>query len=614
VYSGLTGNTAVFDNVTVVRRLAFDGSAFTGVARNAVIRLTNTETRWCGSAAVPTAFANDNGSYVPFYGIGLFADYRNGFFPETAGVFQNRLVLGGFASNPLQVCVSRVSSSDKEAYQYFQVTDDLSAPDTDPFDIIINSTGNDTIQAIVEWQQALYLFSRDSVYRIYSEGVINNLNKNVVLISNLGACNPRCIAVTESTMLFVSTVGVFDIAPILQNEYRVAEVSVSIRNRVEIAREDEDLPWAAYDSENFRVFVGIPGDDTNTCSSLYVYETRQQAWTEYASAYSFKTFQGVEYSDISLGRQFAVTSKLPCFDTITRFNYDEYSDYVETSTTLLNATPVFWSNPTYSGVFEYTPDVRYVPITNVRDIRVFTGAALDTLTELVFETDWVKTNTGRIRLLANPGAGFIVVVPLVPGSYFGAEVRIDNIKQTLSDTTFGTVDFSNACLCSFGVGYGGVDVRPCEFSVIPDAVGTVGYPYLALYVGPALSQEVVTQFKRITHITVNLDAEREYYTIDDVGVGQSPAAIVNQPKFDYQCSIGVLYQADYKAPVVSNIFSRLDVREDQDSYVYKEALSGLGYSYRAVIWSYDSNTWSLCGYQFTGQPVGMRHSSGSGGA
>jgi hypothetical protein len=617
-----TGYNIILNNTTVANRIGFTGSNEIGVPQNAVIKVTNRTPRWVGSNAKNTPFNNDNGGWYPIYGIAKYCDYNKGEFFSVGTIFQSRLVLGGLKRTPQQVLFSsKAALSEEDFYLFFQIAEDNVTPALDPFDIIIPEQNNYSIQFLTEWQRALYVFTDNSVFRTFStEGNVTIDNRVVGKVSEKGAVNPRCVTITESSILFVSDNGVYDLAPILENEYRAAEVSVKIRpffGTVAVEKY-KHLPWIGFDDTNFRVFVGLPTEeDTDESSILLVYDSVQKSWTEYAAFYKFKSFVGMSYIDTVLGKLFMIAHRLPCYIAFTRFNYIKYMDFVQKNaegSTTIPSVPVFWRGVTFNGVTEYQPDVTMLFIRNVQDIRVYSGATAATLTERTYRTEWRKTNHGTIEFLSNPGNGIIVVTPNVPDSFYGNVLQIDNIVEALSDTSFGSINFDDPCLCRFGtVGYGGGDItfEPCEFNLQPGAVGEVGYVYHAVYTSPVFTVDTLARYKRTKHLNVMFENVRNRYKAEDVNlVTQTYSDLVNRLENDLETNVAMVFQTDTKAEYAEEIYSRINVKKLDSWSVFKEPLKGVGYSYQFVVYSLDVNTWVMSGYQITGKLVGERHISG----
>lgn len=615
--------TIVPDSVTLAKRIGFTGSTEIGLPQNAVVRITNKVPRWVGSASNSTEYSDTNrvnGAWEPIFGISKYCNYRTGEFFNVGTFFQSRLVLGGLKTVPQQILFSSKSSLRlNDSFYFFQISEDNVTPDIDPFDVIIPEQSNYTVQFIVEWQRALYIFTDNSVFRTTSQdGQLAISNRVVGKVSEKGAVNPRCVTITESTILFVSDTGVYDLSPVLENEYRAAEVSIKIREYFGFTTVEKykQLPWIAFDDIKLRVFVGLPREVDNSESSvLLVYDTVQGSWTEYAAFYKFRSSFGISYTDKLLGKQFMIAHRLPCFMAFTRFNFSKYLDFVQVEEDgTIGAVPIFVTEPTYAGITEYFPDITMLFLRNVVDVRVFVGSDVDNLVELEHKTQWKKSNNNSIILVNDPGDGILLVTPNVPESFFGALLLIDNIKEVLNDESFGSVNFGNPCICSATQsGYSDDEVIPvpCEFNLQPNAKAIVGYPYHAVYVSPVFTADLLSRFKKVRHLHVMFDNVRERYRAEDVNLlTQVYSDLVNRSENDLNVSLALIFQTDLKAEKSVDVYNRPNVEKFDSWSVFKEPLKGVGYSYQFVCWSLDEKTWIMNGYQIVGRLSGERFISG----
>ena len=439
--------------------LAFTSSTQIGIDRAAIVRMVNTETKWCGSAATNTAWNYDNGSWVPAYGLGLYADYFNGRFPTCGAVFQGRLVLSGFEHDDLTMLFSNVSDTiyAGEFFNYYQVTDDNSQPSTDPFDVVVSGNASESVVALLAYQNSLFCFTQDAVYRTFSQTINVNIdNRSIGPVSNQGSCNAQCVVTTENTVLFLSPNGLFDLNTVMQEQYQAAEVSTKVRSLFSVLKQKtyRNLPWVVYDKVNYKVYMALPiQGDTTQCQQIFVYDTQRQAWTQYDTYQKFKSYAGVFYSDATLGYQVGISNRLLCSNVLTRFGYSRRADFVTRVTNQsapINGVPrTFWTTQTLSGVYEYKPDFPLLPFTDVNDIVVYYGS---TLNGVVLTTQWDKTPNGYIRLRFNPTDNYYLLVEPVTQWL----IWKNNLPYTLEGGDFKNRTYADACtpIGGGGGGYG----------------------------------------------------------------------------------------------------------------------------------------------------------------
>ena len=258
----------------VQKFVSFSAKTPIGIGKDSLATLVNTETKWCGTAALPNKFNFDNGSYVPAYGIGDYADYLNGEFPTFGALYQNRLCLCGVGS-PFVVSAVYDKLIKGSPYRYFQITDDLSNQLLDPFKVRIPLDRSDNTTAVQQWQQYLFVFTNTATYRtiLDSNGQFNANVNSLLLSANVGCLSKDCVVATESTLMFLYSGGVYDMSVILQNEYRASEISVAIRPAI---KEFTDNAVMVYDSFNKKLFLYD--------ERLFVYYTDSKVWSEWGAS------------------------------------------------------------------------------------------------------------------------------------------------------------------------------------------------------------------------------------------------------------------------------------------------------------------------------------------
>ena len=198
-------------------------------------------------------YLSADGSYIPIYGLGAYADYNRGSFPSNVALYQGRMVFGGFINRPLDIIFSNVLDSVTPGVNYssFQI-DAFTGLDTDPFAVVMSSAPDDRVVGMTAWQESLFVFSRRSVFRV-SGGVniaVTPSNKITIVVSNLGLVNAYSFDKSEKTIYYLSDNGVYDLNPELQSgEYLAQEQSVKIADQFGITLDPlyEDLAWLTFD-------------------------------------------------------------------------------------------------------------------------------------------------------------------------------------------------------------------------------------------------------------------------------------------------------------------------------------------------------------------------------
>jgi hypothetical protein len=406
--------------------VSFTAETPIGVPKDTFITLVNTETKWCGSAAVNTKYAFNNGSYVPAYGFGDYADYDAGVFPTFGALYQSRLCLGGIGA---LVIVSGVYDKlvKDQPYRYFQITDDLSNPTLDPFSIRVPFPQSDTVRALRQWQQYLFVFTRSSTFKttLDSNNLFSANVPNLTLTANVGCVGRSSVDVTENTLYFVSDGGVYDMGVVLQNEYRASEISVPLRN---IFQEFTDNAVLKYDSFNNKVYVYDSG-------RLFIFFTDARVWSEYRSVLPWDITAFVVWSDSML-----MCCKNLCDFQIIKTEFEKYIDFAKEFTSgEVYVQPCSASIPSYTGVSVYDVPIVMTPMTTEQDIHVLQNG-----TRIEFGTDWIKLPDNRIQVI-NPVAGTLRFFYRLVDTFNGAVLFKDNEAFPMNGATLGLVSASNIC-------------------------------------------------------------------------------------------------------------------------------------------------------------------------
>jgi hypothetical protein len=421
-----SASTVSTSGSNVLQYLSFDAATRIGLDRASIIKMVNKEAKWVGSSAVESKYEvgnYGNGRYIEAFGLGLYADYDTGRFPQVGAVFQGRLVLGGFENDDLTVIFSAVSDSvfADQFFNYYQITDGLNTPDSDPFDLIVPAPASDAVRALLNYQNSLFIFTQESVYRTFSQNVIvNGTNRALGLVASQGVCNSNCVVSTDSTVYYLSRTGLFNLDILQQEKYLAAEVSIKLRSKFKslLVIGYQSLPWLAYDKTKNRIFVALPEKpDATRCQRIYVFDTTINVWTEYRALSNFLSYAGLSYQDRVLGQLVMITNKLQCANAFTRFDYSKQGDFIKRITGVAEPIdgipPIFWSTQTTAGVYEYKPNIAIIPITNVQDLIVKYGPTIDSTSPLTYDVDWVKDKNGYLRLTFNPTTGYYLIVESV---------------------------------------------------------------------------------------------------------------------------------------------------------------------------------------------------------
>lgn len=472
-------------------------------------------------------YAPLNMTRVPCYGLSEICDYGQGSFPTTGATYQNRLVIAGMPHDPLLVAFSALydSRTPQEPYMYFQ-NDPLDlAPESGPFQVRLDSTADDRIISLQEFQGSLFIITYRAVFRIAAAGraVITASNYFVSSVSSIGAVNTNAIARPEGGIAFLSPRGVFAIVNGVQSneatEYRLIELSTKISPIFDPTLTKNGLNrlwWMSYATDERRLYVGISDrNDLYHASELYTYDLVNEAWSTMDTVGGFRTWQGI---DIALERD--TNQHYIICDIFTDGTYSliatgqkHHLDYQRSG---LNADEVLNPNaretetPRHPITTVQTinrhpslPNVRgsiykvlapMSPLTQVRDIEVTLGGV--TLEPV---TDYVKLPGNYIQLL-NPPVGDsqqLVVTSLAPRT-FDLEPTVHHlglVSETLPDTHHVFSQFINQT---------NKDQYNRWFWVreFQQYDWTIGVMFQSVWVSPVYTLGQITQHKRLSAVTL----------------------------------------------------------------------------------------------------------------
>lgn len=633
-----------------------------GVPQTSTVVIANNKKTHVGVSAVQAIYSNSNpdGTYVPQFGLGLFADYFNGSYPSTLTIYQDRLVLGGFSHRPTLVLFSNTSDSITPGtfYNFYQVTDDpLALQATSPFDVELPKRGSDDrVVALVEWQRSIFVLTRRASYRISPNGTaaLTLTSASVTFLSATGCVNENCVVQTEGSIHYLSDNGLYDLLPRVEDgEYIAAERSIKIRKKFGLTADPlyEGLAWVAYDPDEKYVYVGYPArGNTETSVYLYVYDTSRTSWTEFDTQGYFRIFDAKPVTDRSIGNIFVAAATTeqkevnPGRGVALNFVFLKFSettryvDYYEfkskqNSIGVGEDYPAMqlpdiqirvedaWEqtfNSSYESLGQFR-GYRYIPINDVDDLVCsFKPNDAAPFQPLVFGTDVLKKeNSFYVVTQLNEGAtlSFVWHPPTKEENSQGYSHmsvwynKVDSVDWTLG----GTGDPNGKVLQVPSTYPAGTFV---EF----------GYVYCAFYESPMFFLEQLGTYKRLKHLYAFFDNEVGQDTYRDydrnLAVSQDPEQIVDRYKVNINANITVLYNTERGGFVSSDVYGFRDIYWDDTPLdfdpsaeqafrysVFKESIQGVGYSYQLAVWSADDATFKLAGYQFDVKAKGKKYTS-----
>lgn len=643
----LNSNLSEFINSTTVSTtkafyISFQGT-FLGVPQSSVIEWANSERTHIGINAVGTRFDFNDGSYVIASGLGIVADYATGYYPRTINLYQGRIVLSGFAHRPLTVLFSAVgdSTSPGNFYSGFQITDDSALP-TDAFDVVINSRPDDRIVSIIEWQSALFVLSRRSVFRLggLNGQPISPTSRAVNFISAIGCVNEACVSQTETSVVYLSDNGLYDLTPQVENgEYLVRERSIKIRDKFSVTTDPryESLPWVSYDAENRLLLVGYPAaGEFYTTRYLYVYNVFRDSWTEYNTPGGFCTTSASRYVDRFLGNGFLVActtervNGIPNNFVLLKFNDSRYLDFRQVVNNPSNSTQYYITpianvkhtvldNQRHFGItYTYTQQTTAftpLPVVEVDDIKVTATEPGLAPRRLVQNVDYVK-ELSNIYLLNGLPDNTQLLIELATtengvGDVGGVQKSIVVYQNKIQTQNYTVVNNGTS--------------RYIQFNSTPsNSVVEWGNVYLTVYTSPLFNLQTLANYKRTHHVYAYFD-NRQGVTMYDrfarnAAAGQDKQQIVDVYTQRINCNITMLYNSDLSGETSADIYGYDEVYWDDAVFdiapsanqaqlyqLFKEPIQGVGWSYQLMVWNYDDATFKMAGYQIEAAPKGKRY-------
>lgn len=633
--STITFNTTTTANQTHYTFLSgkdTSSSPYTGEiskqTEDSLCRIVHTNIKWSGSNAKYEVFqksdqvSHEGGAY-PVYGLGLYANYNLGIFPTVGTLHQERLFLGGFRNKPNTLVASAIADIKvkDEYYNYFQVTDDLENVDSDPFDIVLDGESNALINGFVSWQQLLFVFTEDLVYRSLNvQSILSPSNRNFIIISNTGLISKNATSVSDNQIFYLSSDGLYDLPIIFENEYRSEELSLKVRPLINGNTDHYSL--CVYDKRYKRLYVALESSGIKN-KKLYVYDVRLASWTEYYSYDNFLSWSGTEYVDDTLGRQLCLSVGAVRYQGLLKFNHDKLLDYCQNYLEGVTAqTDLIFDNitPTSSQRTIKAPTIRWSPFIDVEDILIQYDN-MGTPTNLVFDTDYTKVDTCTIRLTDTGRlkvSDDIWIIPNPEWSWYGTGVYGDSIAARIDSTLndFGTLDVTSPTGYNYdthdytlGVDYTG-QLHPTLESGPREAVTTVGYTYPCYYKSSTISLETLYINKTFSELILwfsNFDEQLDEATLG--ALGQNSATSFNSLQYISNIDVGIFHDMKNDGTVIEQIFDdSANVVDQLTEYtIFKERIPQNALAINVVLYSNNNFHFKCDAWQ-----VNLQDASGTG--
>jgi hypothetical protein len=364
---------------------------------------------------------------VPAYGLPDIADYWVHSYPTATTTFASRLVLAGMPHDPLLVAFSAVydSRTPEEPLMFFQEDPLDQEPATAAFTVRLDSTADDRVVSLEEYQGSLFVVTKRAIFRIAATGRTNITADNyyVSSVATVGAPNANCVVRPEGQLMVLTRNGLYQIGNGSSanefTEYLLTEVSAKVSPLFDpLARQKSDtsLWWASYSTSEHLVYIGLskPGDVYWT-TECYTVDPTRGSWSEFTLLGGTQIYSGVSakvgdgqdvhylLSDLTASGAFTLLETGAPFpvDAIRDLGGSSVLEYtaprppVTSLTTIYNVIP---GQGTASGrVYKVLHPMS--PATGIQDVHVTLGGVV-----LTPGVDYDKLPGNYIRLAVAPAS------------------------------------------------------------------------------------------------------------------------------------------------------------------------------------------------------------------
>lgn len=262
------------------------------------------QTTWLFDKTVPSPIMD--GRYIMAYGVGAFCDYNVGTFPTLGTVHRDRLVLSTTSTtDQLVVSASSDSMVVGEFFTFFQISEALKGDVNEPFTVNITADTRNNITAMVSWQEALLIFTSDSVFSVIAGEQFSVNSFRVSVAASYGCFNQRCVSVSELSVVYMNRYGVFDLVNKPNtSQLGVAERSSKVRPLFEnlASTESDDKHWLIFDESSSLLYIGLCVNNGSLYTTRHLtLNTRFDAWATLTSSVPFQMLNPVKlYSKLCL--------------------------------------------------------------------------------------------------------------------------------------------------------------------------------------------------------------------------------------------------------------------------------------------------------------------------
>jgi hypothetical protein len=423
------------------------------LAFNDEVLILNTDLTWVGTggkkfAVFDTSNTDFDGTIEPFPGIGSFCDYNAGVFPFVATIYRDRLAISSVASKSQQIALSAVSDqlSPGRMFSFFQIDENLQDTPVDPFTVSLPLDAPESITAMISWQNSLIVFSNLRTYAVTGGEVFGPSSYDTSVISSYGAFNERCVSVSDLTLLFLNSYGLFELGTkqsardygAVERSSRVSSVFARAKNLIANA----SVHWLYVDYNTTEAYIGLATEQNSLHTDVHLsLKVSSDSWSTLSSAVEFKLF-GMFSADgdtWSFCRIFNNTN----FGLL-GFNRKYHLDYLRTEPNVVTfmppLTPSLETAPDGKVVTKYPllPGIEDIEITNATkkfDTYYRFGGAVSAAFARMPLT---PTGSGRVLpIIVVPPTGTALLTPTVVYTPSGVTVNQFNLSDGLGAVNRG---------------------------------------------------------------------------------------------------------------------------------------------------------------------------------
>jgi hypothetical protein len=309
-------------------------------------------------------------------------------------------------------------------YNNFQTTLEYEYDSTCGFDITLPSCADDTIVAMKEYADSLFVWTKYKLFRVYStDGVFGYDTVRYATVAEIGCVNGVSAVIAGNTPMFIAYDGVYGVFPDnTASGYSVKEVSIKIRD-IFLANNStiNKTGMLMYDSARKELLCVLSCGHNYYGGELVVYSTLFDSWTRwswYGQKNTYIQSGCVLYRDPVSPDVYVLSSYAQASGDLQllKLHHTENVDvlyrtlYGGGGTVTINwSATVSWTTvnnqlnylfPQNQSVSTYqSRSLRLNPVLSVEDCIVRINNVRKT-----FGVDYIKI-PGGIRLLTNPGAG-----------------------------------------------------------------------------------------------------------------------------------------------------------------------------------------------------------------